>query len=83
MSTAKSLSLAVLAAVCSLGSGASLAHSSEIGRSEAARLRYQYHQLQLAKRSAWADGEISRREHARISYQQQKLRRMIYIARNN
>jgi hypothetical protein len=54
-----------------------------VTRSEAARLRYQYSQLQLMKRKAAADGDVTRREQARIEHQQKKLRRLLNIAKNN
>jgi hypothetical protein len=83
MGKTKLAGFAALAALCAFGSNLALAHGSGINRSEAARLRYQYHELQHMKRAAWADGAVTRREAARIHYQEHKLRRLVNIARNN
>lgn len=55
----------------------------DISRVEAARLRYQYHELQQAKRYAAADGVITRREDAWIDHEAHQLRRLYHIAKTN
>jgi hypothetical protein len=55
----------------------------DITRSEAARLRYQYHELQQAKRRAAADGVITRREDAWIDHETHQLRRLYHVAKTN
>jgi hypothetical protein len=54
-----------------------------ITRYEAARLRYQHHELQQAKRIAAADGVITRREDAWIDHEAHQLRRMYFVAKTN
>ncbi len=55
----------------------------DITRHEAARLRYQHHELQQAKRIAAADGVITRREDAWLDHEAHQLRRMYYVAKTN
>ena len=75
--------LAAATLILGLGAAAASAHPPGISGREAAILRAQYHQIKHMQRVARADGDVTRREHARIQYQQQKLRHMIYRAKNN